>query len=798
MTLNINYSTKINERVIGQSIVGESHIIGIVNTATYMPGLIRLNEVPQAPAPLSTVSIPGYNEIVTGTPIGTQFLVDYDTGVITFATVLDGTTVAVSYIGLGSEIAAEDVNEIQNPLSTIGNQTIVYNWPAAPTVTWSLATGIVVPASISAVGTADFTFPRDVTVTRNLTTLEMTSASVNAAHTGTVRLANNVDTISWRNAANNADLSLSVNPSNQLTFNGLSVVTNTLTSSHIFVGNASNAATDVPMSGDVHIDNTGNTTIQSAVVTGAKIASSTITESNIVAGTITNTSINAAAAIAYSKLASLGGVTNDVLIQNGSGFVSASSILSTNLFLADGSVPATGAFNLNTHQIHNVVDPTSAQDAATKFYVDSTFSGFPGGLSGSVQYNNAGVFAGDAAHLFWDATNFRLGIGTSTPSATLNVVGSATISAGLTVNGVLQAGLGIVRGVPSLLLRPSVDSTSAIQVQNSAGAAAILDVDTTNSSVGINTTTPNTSSALDITSTTKGFLPPRMSTTNRNAIASPATGLEIYNTTTNQPEVYNGTSWVGMTSSSPADVTGAVQFNNAGVFGGNAADFSWNNSTIVLTLNGDPSNSAQGSILLTKPDLNPVPGDSLGGGITLTAGAVVNSVSQGGTITLTSGHHNGNSTGVAQGGSIVMTTGGSTSQQTTGGSITLTTGSAINPSFCTGGSITLTAFFSGQGGNLSLTGTGATRGTITAGGNMAIDGTTFNVDSVNHRVGVGTSSITASAILEIDSTTQGFLPPRMTTTQMNAISSPAEGLMVYTTDTHQWMGYNGTSWVIVG
>lgn len=61
--------------------------------------------------------------------------------------------------------------------------------------------------------------------------------------------------------------------------------------------------------------------------------------------------------------------------------------------------------------------------------------------------------------------------------------------------------------------------------------------------VGIGTTTPAASAQLDVTSTTKGFLPPRMDSTARNAIASPATGLTIYNTTIKAFQVYNGTAW---------------------------------------------------------------------------------------------------------------------------------------------------------------------------------------------------------------------------------------------------------------
>jgi hypothetical protein len=65
---------------------------------------------------------------------------------------------------------------------------------------------------------------------------------------------------------------------------------------------------------------------------------------------------------------------------------------------------------------------------------------------------------------------------------------------------------------------------------------------------------------------------------------------------------------------------------------------------------------------------------------------------------------------------------------------------------------------------------------------------------VNGSVGVGVLGNNASAKLQVDSTTQGFLPPKMTTTQKNAISSPASGLMVYDTDTNKLCCYNGTSW----
>jgi hypothetical protein len=61
-------------------------------------------------------------------------------------------------------------------------------------------------------------------------------------------------------------------------------------------------------------------------------------------------------------------------------------------------------------------------------------------------------------------------------------------------------------------------------------------------------------------------------------------------------------------------------------------------------------------------------------------------------------------------------------------------------------------------------------------------------------VGIGVDSPVASAKLQVDSTTQGFLPPRMTTVQMNAIGTPAAGLIIFNTTDNKHYGYNGTTW----
>jgi hypothetical protein len=79
---------------------------------------------------------------------------------------------------------------------------------------------------------------------------------------------------------------------------------------------------------------------------------------------------------------------------------------------------------------------------------------------------------------------------------------------------------------------------------------AILNLNSFYAQVGIGTAIPDASSALDISSNSKGLLMPRLSTAQRNAISLPATGLMIFNTTLNDGELNIGTPsgpiWVGI------------------------------------------------------------------------------------------------------------------------------------------------------------------------------------------------------------------------------------------------------------
>jgi hypothetical protein len=75
-------------------------------------------------------------------------------------------------------------------------------------------------------------------------------------------------------------------------------------------------------------------------------------------------------------------------------------------------------------------------------------------------------------------------------------------------------------------------------------AAAPLAAQAQTGSVGIGTSTPNASAALDVSSTSKGLLPPRLSTAQRDAIASPAAGLTVLNTSTGVLNTWDGAKWV--------------------------------------------------------------------------------------------------------------------------------------------------------------------------------------------------------------------------------------------------------------
>jgi hypothetical protein len=253
----------------------------------------------------------------------------------------------------------------------------------------------------------------------------------------------------------------------------------------------------------------------------------------------------------------------------------------------------------------------------------------------------------------------------------------------------------------------STSATTALLVQNSAGSLLLRAKDdgqvqlgsSSNFTVDGNTTynryeltvgglSSIPSAILSATSTTRGFLPPRMTTTQRDAIATPATGLKVYNTTTNTTDTYDGATW--------------QRFGQQTLIKGSGTTSA---TTSFLVQNSSGFNAIQVTDDL-KVNIN----------------------------------------------SLV---------------------------------------FGGSNGYIGINNNPNIDSALRA---IRTDGGTSPLYISSGEVGVGDATTYASAIFAIGSTTRGFLPPRMTTTQKNAISSPASGLQVYDTDLNQMSYYNGTTW----
>lgn len=163
----------------------------------------------------------------------------------------------------------------------------------------------------------------------------------------------------------------------------------------------------------------------------------------------------------------------------------------------------------------------------------------PDGVEGEVLYN-----ATHKVIQFCDGTNW---IGMSGTIATNNDPRLGTLAAskwcavdggGTTVNCDQDAPAASAGADKQVIFN---DGGSALE-----GATKLIwDESSGNLAIGT-TSAADASSALELSSTTKGFLPPRMDETQRDAIASPATGLMIFNMTAGRPEYWSGTAWLSM------------------------------------------------------------------------------------------------------------------------------------------------------------------------------------------------------------------------------------------------------------
>lgn len=144
----------------------------------------------------------------------------------------------------------------------------------------------------------------------------------------------------------------------------------------------------------------------------------------------------------------------------------------------------------------------------------------------------------------------NVGIVTTTPVTKLNIVGGSNDPAipGLTSTGIFRIGVTAEEGIDFGKLSSSPYSAWMLAEYSGNTHISLQPLD---GGVGVGTTAPHTSAALEVTSTTQNFLTPRMTSVQRDAIASPAEGLMISCTDCNIKGLHqyiNG-AWQTMTSS---------------------------------------------------------------------------------------------------------------------------------------------------------------------------------------------------------------------------------------------------------
>lgn len=103
----------------------------------------------------------------------------------------------------------------------------------------------------------------------------------------------------------------------------------------------------------------------------------------------------------------------------------------------------------------------------------------------------------------------------------------------------------------------------------------------------VSSTVPTSSAILEVISTAKGLLPPKMTTTQRDAVASPVAGLFIFNTSTNELNFYTGAAWSAL-SAGTASIASVAYGDAASAADGNPiiwptedfdTDSAYNNAT---------------------------------------------------------------------------------------------------------------------------------------------------------------------------------------------------------------------------
>lgn len=454
-----------------------------------------------------------------------------------------------------------------------------------------------------------------------------------------------------------------------------------------------------------------------------------------------------------------------------------------NYILRDGSSVITNDLTLSNKKIINLADPTAAQDAATKAYVD-------------LKSGAASQWITNASDIYYNSGN--VGVGTTTPAAQLHVEFNEaggfqlTDSAAPTGYFKIREGTGALNQFfPLIESRPvgslrftglysdivSADDVGTVPTMMLSGRAnggavlnrPILGINNNatnivtilaNGNVGIGTTSPL--GVLDIRSANSGILIPQMTTAQRNAIPTPA-GMQIYNTDSNKINFHDGSAWQELGIS--GGVTSVVA--GAGLVSTTITDTGTLNVDVGTTAGKIPQLDGSGKLATsveTDPTVAAFAKNTLP---TCATGEVLKSNGTSLSCVTDSSLNTDGLTLVTTGTTISVKAEGLLDTHLKG----ISTSCGIGQMLLTNG---LGSFYCADKQWSEFA-----SGLYYNSGSIAVGGTTAD----------------PSALLDLQSTTKGFLPPRMTTIQRDVISPPAPGLMIYNTTTNTMQYFNNTKWI---
>ena len=347
------------------------------------------------------------------------------------------------------------------------------------------------------------------------------------------------------------------------------------------VSTTTNLASSVAGTLPIANGGTGATTAAAGLTNlgAAPIASPTFT------GTVTTGAINAGAITATSVTAPIYASTPQVLTDgstitwNPALGLNASVTLGGNRILSFSTTPIAGAYGTLVVTQDGTGGRTITLPSTSNKVLGST-STTTIALSTAAGAKDILNFYYDGTNCFWNigqgygsaaastATNLATGVtgtltvanggtGATTLTGYIKGTGTSSMTASATIPvaditgtlSVANGGTGTTNG--------SLTGTSSITITAGGSNQNISILPSGTGSVGIGTSSPNSLAILDASSTTKGFLPPRMTYAQKTAIVSPPQGLMIYCTncgTNGEPEYFNGTSWVNMAGGTAASV----------------------------------------------------------------------------------------------------------------------------------------------------------------------------------------------------------------------------------------------------